>query len=193
MSYYNWNKIMQKKPTEELLRIAKEKGKEPADKVNAALSELKNRGFDEAAYSQINEKANVKERAPKLDENAPTLYSEKVIYVFSILFSVLFGGILLAINLKEVDNRKGIAPTIIFSLTYSILSVYILNRINASTTTTLIFALIGATLLNEIFWKKYIGKDIAYHRKSYIKPLIIALIIFVPIIILYIWALNITP
>ncbi|MBB3186797.1 hypothetical protein [Microbacter margulisiae] len=36
------------------------------------------------------------------DENAPQLYSRRVINIFSILFCVLFGGILLAIQLSQV-------------------------------------------------------------------------------------------
>ena len=190
MSYYNWNDIMLKKPTNELVRIAKENGKEPEEKVSAAILELKNRGFDTTDYSQIIEIS--KKNEPKLDENSPTLYSDKVIYVFSVLFTVLFGGILFAINLKEIGNKKGIAPSVIFSLLYTVLSIYILDLINASSGIGLIFSGIGALILNKIFWNKYIGKDIAYHKKSFVKPLIIALIIFTPLIILIIWASSIT-
>ena len=186
MSYYNWNEIMLKKPTGELVRIAKESGKESEEKVNAAISELKNRGFDTADYSQIIEK--IKEDEPILDENSPTLYSDKVIYVFSVLFSVFFGGILFAINLKEIDNKKGIAPAIIFSLSYTIFSIYILSLMNASSGIGLIFSGIGSIIINNFFWNKYIGKEIVYHKKSFVKPLIIALIIFTPLIILIIWA-----
>ncbi len=190
MSYYNWNEIMLKKSTEELARIAKETGKEPEEKVNAAILELKNRGIDTTDYSQIIK--SIKENEPKLDENSPTLYSNKVIYAFSILFSVLFGGILFAINLKQIDNKKGITPTIIFSLLYTIFSIYILNLINASSGIGLIFGGIGGLILNKLFWNKYIGKEVAYHKKSFVKPLIIALIIFTPLIILIIWAASLT-
>jgi len=150
----------------------------------------KNRGIDTTDYSQIIQR--IKENEPKLDENSPTLYSDKVIYVFSILFSVLFGGILFSINLKQIDNKKGIVPTILFSLLYTIFSIYILNLINASSGIGLIFGGIGGLILNKIFWNKYIGKEVVYHKKSFVKPLIIALIIFTPLIILIIWSASLT-
>ncbi len=192
MSYYNWAEIMSKKPSNELVKIAKEHGKEPEEKINAALLELKKRGFDISDYSKILKAIKEKENEPKLDENSPTLYSDRVIYVFSILFSVIFGGILFSINLKELNNKKGIFPVITFSLLYTALSIYILNLINANSGGSLIFGAIGALIINKIFWNKYIGKETLYHKKSYKKPLIIALVIFVPLTALIIWANIIT-
>lgn len=50
---------------------------------------------------------------------------------------------------------------------------------------------IGAAILKEFFWNKYLGKGIVYHKKSWVKPLIIALFIFTPLIIFVIWANSI--
>lgn len=186
MGYYDWTEIMSKKETSELAEVVKNKNSETAEKVNAALNELKNRGIEAENYVEIIEKSKKPTQEP--DENSPILYSDKVIWVFSILFSVIFGGILLAINLKEVDKKKGIMPVIVFSIIYTALSIYILNLNKIGTGGVLIACAIGALILNELFWKKYIGKGIVYHRKSFVKPLIIALIIFVPINILMIWA-----
>ncbi len=186
MNYYNWTEIMSKKETSELADVIRNKNSETAEKVNAALNELKNRGIEAENYVEIIEKSNNQTQKP--DENSPKLYSDKVIWTFSILFSVLFGGILFAINLKEVDKKKGIIPVIAFSIIYTILSIYVLSVIESGSGGTLITGAIGALILSELFWKKYIGKGIVYHRKSFVKPLIIALIIFVPLAILMIWA-----
>ena len=185
MSYYNWTEIMSKKETAELAEVIRNKNSELEEKVNAALNELKIRGIETENYKEIIK--TTKKAVQEPDENSPTLYSDKVILTFSILFSVIFGGILLAINLKKVDKKKGIMPVIIFSVLYTALSIYILNLVNSGSSGTLITGAIGALILNELFWKKYIGKGIVYHRKSFVKPLIIALIIFIPYTILVFW------
>ncbi len=153
------------------------------------MTELQNRGIETNDYSQIIE--SIKKNEPKLDENSPTLYSQKVIYTFSILFTVIFGGILFAINLKEVDKKNGIVPVIIFAVLYTVLSVYILELINSGLPGTVVLAAVGALVINNIFWNKYIGKNTKYHKKSYTKPLIIALLIFIPLLALTIWVLSI--
>lgn len=174
----------------ELTKIIRDSQTEPEDKVSAALNELKNRGIETGNYAQMLE--SIKNNEPKPDENSPTLYSKKLIYTFSILFTVIFGGILFAVNLKAVNNKRGIYPVIIFSVLYTALSIYILNLINIGTFGALIFGVIGALIINNLFWNKYIGKEILFHKKSYKKPLIIALCIFVPLTALIIWSIIIT-
>jgi hypothetical protein len=113
------------------------------------------------------------------DPEAPQLYSRQVINVFSILFSVLFGGILLAINLKNTNNKKAILPVLLFSGTFTGLLMYVLSFVPGSTTPfTIACNLIGAMVLYNYFWWKYIGKDFKYRTKPFWIPLIIAIVIF---------------
>jgi len=186
MSYYNWTEILTNNTNLELAKIIRESQTEPEEKVTAALNELKKRGIETTDYSEILESS--KNIESNFDENSPTLYSDRVIYIFSILFSVIFGAILFARNLKEIDKKNGIYPVIIFSVLYTVFSIYILNLINAGTPGTFVLGAIGALVINNVFWNKYIGKEIKYHKKSYKKPLIIALVIFTPIVALLIWA-----
>ena len=99
---------------------------------------------------------------------------------------------MLAINLKAVNNKRGIYPVIIFSVLYTALSIYILNLINVGTPGALAAGAIGALILNNVFWNKYIGKETLYHKKSYKMPLIIALSIFIPLTALIIWGMIYT-
>jgi hypothetical protein len=190
MSYYDWPKIMTGFSNNELSKIISDKQSEPGDKVSAALNELKNRGIESGNYTQMAETVSIDE--PIFDENSPTLYSKKVIYTFSCLFSVVFGGILFAINLKSVNNKKGIYPAIIFSVLYTALSIYILNLKDFGTAGGLILSAIGAVIINNLFWNKYIGKGTLFHKKSYKIPLIIALCIFIPFAALIIWSMIYT-
>lgn len=174
----------------ELIKIIRDSQTEPEDKVSAALNELKNRGIEPDNYSQILERK--EDIEPKPDENSPTLYSKKLINTFTILFSVIFGGIMLAINLKAVNNKRGIYPVIIFSVLYTALSIYILSLINVGTLGAVASGAIGSLILNNVFWNKYIGKGTLYHKKSYKTPLIIALSIFIPLLALIIWGMIYT-
>lgn len=190
MTYYDWPNIVSKLSNDDLARIIRDERSEPELKVAAALTELQNRGIDTGNYYKLME--SIKDNEPKPDENSPVLYSEKVIYSFSILFSVIFGAVLFSINLKEVDKKKGILPVILFSILYTALSIYILNLANLGNAGTLVFGALGAVIINNLFWNKYIGKGILYKKKRYIKPLIIALIIFIPIIVLMVWSMTVT-
>lgn len=185
MSYYNWTEILEKNSDKELIKIIKERTTEPEEKVLAAFAELDKRGTD---TTELSKKQDLNPDESKEVEELPVLYSEKVIYTFSILFSVLFGGILFANNLKTVGNKKGALPVIIFSVLYTGLTIYLVNLINTNSSATLIINMIGALIINNLFWNKYIGKGKLYHKKSYKKPLIIALAIFIPLAALIIWA-----
>jgi hypothetical protein len=188
MGYYNWLQIVTNLSKDELSNIITNKSSEPDEKVSAAIGELRRRGYvtDEGAID-INKKVKA---VP--DENSPTLYSDRVIYTFSALFSVIFGGVLFAINLKTVNKKEGIVPVTIFSIFYAALSIYILNIVNLGTMGAILSGAIGAMIINNFFWKKYIGKDVLYHKKSFVKPLIIALIIFIPLFFLIIWSYKVT-
>lgn len=118
------------------------------------------------------------------DTNAPQLYSRQVIYIFSILFSLLFGGILLVINLNIVKNKKGLLLTLLFSILYAVLMIVGLNYID-NKTSFLTYGLnaVGAIILDTYFWKKYIGVDFKYRTKPFWIPLIIGIVITILLII----------
>jgi len=137
------------------------------------------------AYTTEPEEVRVEETDE--DEDIPTLYSERVIYTFSVLFSVIAGGILLARNLKEVNRKDGIPHVIAFSLIYTFLSGYLMTVSKSGLVGTVVLAIIGAMVLNSYFWNAYIGRGINYYRKSYGKALIIALIILIPLFLLAVW------
>ncbi len=185
MTTYDWTAIMLNKTDKELKLILKYKSSEPKIKVLAAVKELEKRGLiKENVILKIEDQY----KPVTIGADAPSLYSDKLIYRFSIFFSVLFGGILFAINLKQVDKEKGIIPVIIFSITYTLLGVYILEILHLNSFGKLVVNAIGGLIINHLFWSIYIGKGLEYKRRSYKKPLLIALIIFIPLFVLTIWS-----
>ncbi len=117
------------------------------------------------------------------DENAPAYYSEKAIYIFTAFFSVLFGAVLLAINCRSTVTKKGVWEAIAFGIVYTSLQLWILSMIPRNTGLTFAFSMGGAFLMNNFFWRKYIGKDTKYRTKPIWKPLIAGIIIFFPLLL----------
>lgn len=147
------------------------------------IEEIKNTRRQEAIASKetvkswnsfnTNWKINVVE-----DVEAPQLYSRQIIGIFSVLFSILFGGILMAINLKTVNVKKGILPVLIYSIVYTGIIGYVISLLPGSTTLlSVCFNSLGGIVLYNFFWGKYIGKEFKYRAKPFWIPLIIGIII----------------
>lgn len=108
-------------------------------------------------------------------ENVPELYSQKTIYAFSLFANTLFGAILLGINLKKQEKKQAILYLFIFTILYTVLSVVILNKVSSFG----IFSnILGGFILNELFWKRYIGKDFKYRKRKVIVPIIIGVSLY---------------
>jgi uncharacterized membrane protein len=160
------------------------RGIELSDQEQRKIIEIKNKRQQEALQNSAskNAKSFFKgewKRGIVKDLDAPELYSRRVIYTFSILFSVFCGGILLASNLKTVEKRKARIPVILFSIGYTLLIIFILNLIPGyNSGFTIVFNILGSVVLHNYFWNKYIGEDLHYRPKPIWKPLIICIIIF---------------
>jgi len=115
------------------------------------------------------------------DPNAPELHSKKVIMVFSVLFSTIFGAVLLMYNMKQTENKAGRIQVLIFGILYTIATLLVVNLMNIGGNIALIFNIAGGGILTEYFWNKFIGKDFEHRKRSWIKPAIISVLITIPI------------
>lgn len=147
---------------------------------------------------RLHYKANLKEEGPQNTEQenlhnleegeneisaiVPELYSKRVIFAFSMIFSTIFGAVILMSNLKTKAEKKGRIQVLIFSIIYTIGTIISLNSIS-STKLTIPLNLLGALILNEYFWNRYLGKDIEFIKKSWVKPAIISLIVCIPFVL----------
>jgi phosphate/sulfate permease len=123
----------------------------------------------------------------------PKLYSKRVVYIFSILFTCIFGSVLLYSNLKQLNKMKEARHVLIFGIIYTIISIIAVNFIlflmhkDYNTTLTLVVNIIGALIQENLYYKKFIPEK--FEKKSFIKPLIISLIIAIPIAALTIFSI----
>ena len=174
--------------------------------VESAMLELKNRGreFSEEETSEILKQFNKKKIENResytensgwkknvvIDKDAPEFYSEKAIYMFSVIFSIIFGSILMAINLRKTENKKGVFEVLGFGVLFFALQIYLLSMIPRNTMFTLVFSGVGALILNYFFWRKYIGQDTKYRAKPIWIPLIIGIVLLAGYIFLMITFAN---
>ena len=128
------------------------------------------------------EQENLKDRDQQMSfyEDLPKLYSKRIILVFSGLFSILFGAVLMLSNLKRLGEKKAFYQVLIFVIIYVSGMVFTLSTIKGGTNFSLPLNLLGGFILTEYFWNGYIGKEIEYEKKSWIKPALISLGISIP-------------
>jgi hypothetical protein len=123
------------------------------------------------------------------DETAIELYTNNLIWVFSVFFGVIFGTVLQILNFSKIKNSKGIFISLIFGISYTIFQVYISNYIQENFSNifikgnTLTFLLSGIGALGLFFIRESLfPKNFEYRAKSFIVPLIISILIYIPII-----------
>lgn len=118
------------------------------------------------------------------DPNAPMLYSQQAIWAFSTFFTVIFGAILLALNIKG----KGRWIVLSFGLVYTLIAIVILNNIRPHAGIVLAINAGGGYLLTQLFWIDYVGVDTKYRIKPIWVPLVISLFIIAVFILVMIYA-----
>ena len=69
----------------------------------------------------------------------------------------------------------------IFGVLYTLAIIVTINLLNIGTNLALVFNFVGAGILTEYFWNKFIGKEFQYRKRSWIKPAIISVLIIIPI------------
>lgn len=192
--------ILAKKTDDQLRYYVANVDKHTEEAVCLALEELKRRNavlpevspeIPETRFEAIKTEKNIEDTPAwkgnvVSDADAREYYSQSAIYTFSILFSVFFGTCMLAVNCKNA--RKPIWPVMLFGIFYTGFMIYILEHANTNTAYTFIGNALGASVSYEIFWKKHLRSETHYRVKPIWIPLIIALCISVPIIVLIILA-----
>lgn len=110
----------------------------------------------------------------------PVFFSQTAILAFTIFFSPLFGGVLLALNVKKT-NKNAVWQIVLFSLVFTAFSGYVSYYLAPGSFISLLIPVAGALLLSEVLWNNYIGKNIKYEKRSVMIPLIVAAIIAIPV------------
>lgn len=191
MSTY-FEELMTKKSDTELMEYINNYGKYTPEALIAVVNELKSRGQnisdeelrminDKIEKYKKNEEEEKIEKASKslrnnvvTDPDAPLLYSQVAVLMFSTIFTTLFGAILLALNIKDTKKKlKVIGIGILFTTFAILIGNLVPHPISVITLTNGA----GGYLLVSEFWNKYIGSGTKYRTKQVWIPLIISVVI----------------
>lgn len=123
-------------------------------------------------------------------KDLPRLYSKRVIYIFSILFSTIFGAVLLMSNLKNTGERRGRLQVLIFALVFTTGLLITAATLKTTSNFTIPLNIVGGLILNEYFWNRYLGKEIRFEKKKWYKPAIISLIVCIPFVVAAVYAIQ---
>lgn len=194
----DFKQLMSQKSNENLEEYIHNVRKYVPDAVEAAIIELEGRGRVFTADDIDSIKKQIEEKKLEIqkeedgmfinwkknivtDVNAPMYYSERTINVFSILFSILSGAILLAINISKTKHKNIIPLLLAFAVSYVILEIWlfssVINTNNGTSGLTLLMNGLGAFVLDKWFWKKYLGDETKYRAKPIWVPLTICIFI----------------
>ena len=199
-------KVLEKLSDSELEKYLKPESRFVPEAIQFAYEILKERGkqFSEIETNRIENLINSKIESEKTNEpiykngwdknltendNAIELYTNKLIWIFSIASGVIFRTVLQAINYRKVKNNNGLIFTILFGILYTIFQIYISSYVEENfpnfqargRSLTFILSGIGATGLFVIREKIFEIKN-EYKAKSFVAPLIISILIYIPII-----------
>ncbi|QDO94137.1 hypothetical protein FNB79_09145 [Formosa sediminum] len=110
----------------------------------------------------------------------PELYSKTFILAISILFSPLFGSILLISNFKRLGLQTAKNQVVYFILTYLVIVVSI-SMLGVNSNFALLTNTIGGFILTEYFWKTHLKHITTYKKRDWVKPVLIMLAITIPL------------
>ena len=194
-------KVIEKLSDRELNHYIKPESKFVSKSIRYAFDILKERGnvFSETEAGRIEQLIRSKEKIETEDitiddkwdknltedETAIELYSNKVIWFFSVIFGVIFGMALQVFNFFKVNNKKGAITSLVFGISYTIATTYLLNLFGdiryGKMSLRFLFSGIGALGLYFIREKMF-KNETGYRAKSFVTPLVISLSIHLVII-----------
>lgn len=114
------------------------------------------------------------------EDNTPKIYSRNAIWVFSVIFAPIFGGVLLRQNLIDCEKKKEANIVLLTSIAMTVLTFLIVN--NTKNVPTYILNLAWGAILTEYFFKKYFPNENHQYKKIW-KALIISVIIIIPFLL----------
>jgi hypothetical protein len=191
---------------DELMERVENRQKYMPETIEASVEELQYRGKtfsdEELSYIKADVAARRKNAATAInrmslfnsdfkytivqDPDAPSLYSRRVIYIFTVLMGALFGAIMMAININKT-NRKGVWPVILFGVAFLTVQIFIGERFITGSVEFygLVCGIVAAYCLNYFFWNRYIGNTAFYRVKMAWGPLVILVVILGLLIALF--------
>jgi len=124
----------------------------------------------------------------EIDLEPVEIYSKNAIRGFSIFFSTIFGGVLLYQNLKTAGYKKGANTVLTFAIIYTLITVIIVSNLaHVSSSSSIVFNLIGGFILSDYFFSKYFP-DNDYYPKPIWNALGVSILICIVLVTIIIYS-----
>jgi hypothetical protein len=188
----HFEELMSKKTVEELMEFIENFDRYSPEALTAAISELKVRGKDFSdeelkswntrieKMKEVEDEENIFGSSKSLkknvvtDPNAPLLYSKSSIMAFSTIFTVIFGAILLSLNVNSESQKIKIIG---LGVLFTTLAILLGNLAASSIIYVYLINGFGGYILTTEFWNKYVGRETKYRAKPIWFPLTISIVI----------------
>ncbi len=181
--------VVARMPDEDVLDALRNKDKYVDEMLLALLDAVEKRGLAFAGAADLRAEITarfVPEPEPEelpdevVMEELPVLYSQTAILAFTIFFTPLFGGILLAMNVHKVRSSRT-WQVVLISIVLTTLVGLANYLIPQSNFVIILIPIAAGFILSELVWNRFIGKGVPYMQRRVLIPLIIALAITLPI------------
>lgn len=181
---------MTRKTDAELFQYVSTPAEYREEAVLAALQELEQRGQAvpnaealraqlevvvqaQVAHQEAEAQAAAEEEAAAI---GPTLYSPGTITLFSVLFNMLAGGVLLGINLRQLHRTAALVRLVLFIVGYMIGGAFLLSLImkyyGLNPWIIAFFDFPAIILYNWWFWPRYVRTNV-FQSRNWLVPFVI--------------------
>jgi hypothetical protein len=116
--------------------------------------------------------------AETVEETSPALYSPVTITLFTVFFSMLAGGVLLALNFLTLGRGKAIFRLVLFLVAYLVVFALLAQPLlQAGLVVVLLFADLPPIIAYNLwFWPRYVGVR-QYQSRGWLAPFLICMVL----------------
>jgi hypothetical protein len=165
---------------DELRRRGQPASEEAALRPSLEVAAAAQRARDEAAEAERRQAAAAKADPAELAETGPALYSPVTIVLFSIPFTFLAGGVMLALNLWRLDRKRALLGLVAFIVAYLLVGMlalqWALPRYGLSGWYGPMFNFPAILVYVLWFWPRHVGAG-NYRNRSWLLPLLVCFVL----------------
>lgn len=189
-----FSRTMMDKSDEELKAIVGSENEYSREAVMAAQWEIERR--ERVVLEVVEERIKEEQEAigKTKSEAPPKVYSELFLIIFGVLFSVVGSGILIAMNLLQINRRQQAVFAVLFSFSFIIIQgVLLVSTGVIAPFISIPTSMLGVILIQRMIWEKEYPKGLPIVKRSPWLPLAIGIVLTALLMYLFYTAYGVLP
>lgn len=190
----HFSRTMMDKSDEELKAIVGSENEYSREAVMAAQWEIERR--ERVVLEVVEERIKEEQEAigKTKSEASPKVYSELFLIIFGVLFSVVGSGILIAMNLLQINRRQQAVFAVLFSFSFIIIQgVLLVSTGVIAPFISIPTSMLGVILIQRMIWEKEYPKGLPIVKRSPWLPLAIGIVLTALLMYLFYTAYGVLP